>query len=78
MKISDFGPRMQRFIRFINRLESRLEKRARARGAKTGGGWQDLEYPEPSAPDPMKLDWGVGKGSLNPIVREHWNDQLHG
>lgn len=78
MKIEDFSPRIQRLIRFINRLEARLEKGARARRAQHGGGWQDLQYPGPPASDPMKLDWGMGKASLNPIVREHWNDELHG
>lgn len=80
MKIEDFGPRMQKLIRWINKVESRLEKRARARGPVGNGGIgalplievrEDISHP--------RLDWGLGRSSPHPAVQRTdpgWNDQF--
>ena len=78
MKIEDFSPPIQRFLRFIYRLEARLEKRAR--GRVRGSGMPGVQFTElPADPNHLKLDWGMGRSSINPVVRQNdpgWNDQF--
>lgn len=80
MKIEDFSPRMQKLIRWINKVETRLENRAGARRRPVAGGLPPLQFVElPAEPDHMKLDWGMGRSSIHPAVQRSdpgWNDQF--